>query len=272
MKMFLKSRIFAFVLGSVIFGSIGVYAASQILASDISYRDGTVENALNDLYSKADNQTMEGTVCMLVSGTKNTVGSKYVCNPGDGILRNFYILSVGQNDIKLIMEKNIVERVNYATAKNYFTPTGGGANIVTSWNKVTVDTPSAQDIVDASLIVNPKQDFTFNISEESATWWCFGSHEKDQQSGPLYCPSSTAQQNASWLFDYTIDCGSRGCSNSLAENNSNSYGYWTKDEIYDDSTRAWIVYMNGSLDRDTVSYANYGVRPVITVAKNKLAN
>ena len=54
MKNIFKSRIFAFILGGIILGSIGVYAGSQILASDISYRDGTVESALNDLYSKAN--------------------------------------------------------------------------------------------------------------------------------------------------------------------------------------------------------------------------
>ena len=53
MKKIFKSRIFAFILGGIILGSIGVYAGSQILASDISYRDGTVESALNDLYDKA---------------------------------------------------------------------------------------------------------------------------------------------------------------------------------------------------------------------------
>ena len=271
MKKFIKNNILGFIIGSIIFGSIGVLAASQILASDISYKDGTVESALNDLYTKADNQTMEGTVCMLVSGTKNTVGAKYACNPGDGVIRNFYILSVGQNNVKLIMEKNIAERVTYATSRDYFT-TGAGVSTKTAWTNVqSVDVPNAQDIVDASLVINPKQNFTFNISEESATWWCLGSHEQDQPSGPTYCPTSTSQQKASWLFDYTIDCGSRGCSNSLADN-SNSYGYWTKDEIYDDSTRAWDVNRLGDLDSDAVSNANSGVRPVITVAKNKLAN
>ena len=55
MKKIFKTRIFTFILGFVVAGGIGVYAASQILASDISYKDGTVESALNDLYSKANN-------------------------------------------------------------------------------------------------------------------------------------------------------------------------------------------------------------------------
>ena len=44
----------AFVLGALIFGGIGVYAAIKIQADEIGYKDGTVEAALNDLYDKAD--------------------------------------------------------------------------------------------------------------------------------------------------------------------------------------------------------------------------
>ena len=53
MKKFLKSRLLAFILGAIIFGSVGVLA-SQIFARDISYGNTNVESALNDLYSKAN--------------------------------------------------------------------------------------------------------------------------------------------------------------------------------------------------------------------------
>ena len=54
MKMFLKSRIFVAIITACICITGTAYAAGQILASDISYRDGTVESALNDLYTKAN--------------------------------------------------------------------------------------------------------------------------------------------------------------------------------------------------------------------------
>ena len=49
----LKSRIFAFVLGLVIAGSIGVYATIKMQADEIGYGDEgkTVADALDDLYS-----------------------------------------------------------------------------------------------------------------------------------------------------------------------------------------------------------------------------
>ena len=156
-------------------------------------------------------------------------------------------------------------------AKNYFT-TGSGVSTASAWNKVTVDLPDAQDIVDASLIVNPKQDFTFNISEESATWWCLGSHAQDQPSGPLYCPSSANQQKYAWLFNYTRGCQSRGCATEYPDTDGYPYGYWTRD-LVSGASNAWNVPRNGALGNDTVSDASYGgVRPVITLSKSNLSN
>lgn len=59
MKLFKKDNILAFLLGAVIFGSIGVVSAYSILANDIGYtpNDTTwevdnVKNAIDDLYTK----------------------------------------------------------------------------------------------------------------------------------------------------------------------------------------------------------------------------
>ena len=59
-KIFKKGYIFSFILGAIVFGSVGVYA-SNILASDITYKDTNVEDALDELYDKThifDNMTL----------------------------------------------------------------------------------------------------------------------------------------------------------------------------------------------------------------------
>ena len=71
MKKFLKSRVFAFILGGIILGSIGVYA-SNILASDISYKDTTVDKALDDLYTKA-NKTPTQVATLTTQGATYTM-------------------------------------------------------------------------------------------------------------------------------------------------------------------------------------------------------
>lgn len=59
MKKLLRSRIFAFILGAIMFSCISVYATIKIQASEIGYIDKnnneiTVEAALNSLYTLAE--------------------------------------------------------------------------------------------------------------------------------------------------------------------------------------------------------------------------
>ena len=49
MKKFIKNNLLGFILGAIVFGSIGVYATIRIQADEIGYKDGTVEDALNVL-------------------------------------------------------------------------------------------------------------------------------------------------------------------------------------------------------------------------------
>lgn len=280
MKRILTSRIFLIVLTAIICISGTAYAAIRIQADEIGYKDGTVEDALNNLYSKTTDSSAKK-FCVLLSeqyGTKGNIGSKYACNLGDGVIRNFYILKVDGNNVKMIMERNLSDTVgsvrmsSHTAALNYLKSGGQGYATVSAWTNATnVDLPSAQDIVDASLVVNSKENFTFDISTASATWWCLGSHVQDEPSGPTYCPTSTAQAKASWLFDYLIDCGSRGCSNSMPDNTSYAYGYWTKDLVATDSSRAWLVDSYGRLASNPVSGTSHGVRPVIIISKSNLS-
>ena len=54
MKRFIKNNLFGFVIGTIIFGSIGVYATHKYQAKDISYKDTDVESAVNDLYGRVN--------------------------------------------------------------------------------------------------------------------------------------------------------------------------------------------------------------------------
>jgi hypothetical protein len=69
----------------------------------------------------------------------------------------------------------------------------------------------------------------------------------------------------SWLYDYTSDCTSYGC--SIAD--SSTYGYWTSTPVVGSTNYAWYVRNFASLIRDSVSRAGvFGVRPVITISKS----
>ena len=65
MNKLIKSRIFFFILGAIIFGSISSVVAVQLTSKDIKYTKGnteiTVEEALNELYSKGRFTYVTGT-------------------------------------------------------------------------------------------------------------------------------------------------------------------------------------------------------------------
>ncbi len=60
MKKVLKSRILIAIITAIICIGGSVCAAIKIQSSEIGYKDGTVEEALNDLYSKSQNSCSDG--------------------------------------------------------------------------------------------------------------------------------------------------------------------------------------------------------------------
>ena len=241
-----------FVLGLIIAGSIGVIAVN-LSANDISYGNGTVKDALDELYTSS-----RGVSCLYLSGTKGQVGSKYICDPGDGVARNFYILKVDTDEVKLIMERNLsdeignVKTMSYSDANSFIS----NNNINTSWkNAKSVSLPSIQDIANAGGITG--WDVT---TATTSNWSYFGVNSQND---------TRKRSNYIWLYDYTRECSSYECTNSLSS--SYAYGYWSNDLIQNDSTRAWNVFRGGYIGYDTKTIdTHYGVRPVITMEKTQL--
>ncbi|MBE6161690.1 MAG: hypothetical protein E7158_05695 [Firmicutes bacterium] len=54
MKKVFKNPVVTFILGALIFSSISVYAAHKYAASNITYKDTTLDQALNTLYTKTN--------------------------------------------------------------------------------------------------------------------------------------------------------------------------------------------------------------------------
>lgn len=259
MKRILKSRILLVIVTAVVFGSIGVFA-NNILASNITYKNTTVEAALDELYTKTPSK-----ICELKDGTANTVGAKYECDPGDGVKRNFYILAVNNdNTVDLIMQHNLTEGTSTTTmtwnnAMKYI----GNNNLQTTWSNVLdVDLPKVQDIANAVGRSNW-------YAEDNNTWWCFETKRQDTTSSP-YCYNNDGNLETLWLWDYTRECASWNCQHSLAT--TEAFGYWTRDLI-SNNANAWVVSGDGIMNYYPVSHStSHGVRPVITVLKSQLSN
>ena len=264
------------VLGMVLAGSI-VYALTMS-SSDITYdntRSGlkdlnnndvdNVKDAIDILYSKV-NKGSYNKVCYYISGTKGTIGSKYLCDPGDGKARYFYILSTNGSDVDLIMEKNITDEVlvnnsrtlSYNDAMTYFNEGNPGNVIRQSWTNVkNVDSPSIQVITNSSGISS------WNVENaQSSNWSYFGINSTTD---------SSKIANYKWLYDYTKNCSL--CDNPYPNDNQYPRGYWTKELVSNNNNAAWVVSDWGGIDVKTITdTTTRGVRPVITIKNSELSN
>ncbi len=262
----MKSNIKLFIgilIGLVISG--GVVYATGVLASEISYKNGTVQDALDDLYSAPQVKKF----CELKSGTALTIGSKYECDPGDGTKRNFYVLAVDTNKVKLIMEHNITEGTSATTMTWMNAIKYIDNNLVSSWiNVLDVDLPSAQDI--ANAVGNT----SWKIEDKNASGW-FYLDSKNEIYGQTQVASASNLSNFAWLYNYTRECSAYGCDASTSLSASEAYGYWAKEivsQASDSKSRAWRIYTYGHLDNSPTNLTDNGVRPVITVLKSNLSN
>ena len=249
--------------GLIIAGGVGVIAATQFQASEVGYKGTTVDRALDTLYEKAN---AKETICIKLSGTSLSVGSKYVCNLGETNVepRIFYVLKNDTNDVEMIMERNITDTIgtnktmNWSDATQFFDEEHPGYQTKQTWlTKVKeVKLPDAQAIADAGGISN--WDVT---TATTSNWSYFGVNSTSDTS---------RRSNYKWLYDYTRECSSNGCSNSLSS--GYAAGYWTTDLVLNNSSRAWEVDTDGNLSRNSVDNDTYdGVRPVIVVSKSSLA-
>ena len=248
------------VVTALIFIGIGVFATVSYQASEIGYANGSVKDAIDDLYTKTPKK-----FCELKSGTANTIGSKYECDPGDSVKRNFYVLSVRSNSIDLIMERNITEgsgtsKMTWMNAMTYIDDN----NLKSSWNNVIdIDLPMAQDI--ANAVGNT----SWKVGTKNYNDWFYFDNKAQTLS-----VNATNLSNYSWLYNYTRECSNYGCDASTSLGSTEAYGYWTRDIVaqqLDTTGRAWFVHRYSGISSIPVTdNSNYGVRLVITVLKSNL--
>ena len=150
MKIF-KSRIFIFLLGVLI--TSGVVYAATTAAESITYNNGTVKDALDYLYGAPQIQK----ICEYQDSTYGdsnniySIGTKYKCYVNSNQFYYFYILAVNNEQVELIMDRNITQgtsttTMTWANAMKYVKDN----NLKSSWSNVLdINLPSAQDIANA---------------------------------------------------------------------------------------------------------------------------
>ena len=87
MKKILKNKIFIFILGGLIFGSIGAYAATYFPSSGVTYNNGTsglastnVQGAIDELYN----------TCFPITAGNTILDKEEIVTSGDGLYEDEY--------------------------------------------------------------------------------------------------------------------------------------------------------------------------------------
>ena len=218
--------------------TIGVKAATMYASRDVIYDNSssgttasTVQEALDELYEKANNCGSTSSICTSTSGTVSyALGTEYTCDPGDGVERTFYVLKEKTDTVLLIMNQNLGDTVEWnISGYNDEGPVTALVYLESQTSNWTVKAtlPTGQQI--ANAVGN--------------TSWTSGGNSISISSAP-------------WLYS------------NLSSNGP--FGYWTSTPNSSRSDLAWYVGYSGRLYDSFVDNDN-GVRPVITVSKSQLS-
>lgn len=263
-----KIKVLIFFILGMVSASIITVGAYKITGKNIklfnnNWNVSNVSDALDYLKDENSCKGLNPKFATLIAAAHDKTPDLYAIDPGDGIVRNFYVLEDKGDTVDLLMDRNITLGTSTTTMSwNDAMAYIDNNNLKSKWKKViNVDLPSAQAIVNAS------GNSSWNVeSHHESTWWCFASKGQDSNSAP-YCNTDQAKAY-NWLYDYTRECN--GCSNSQLS--SEAYGYWTRDAINETTiSHAWRIDRRGNFDYDNISETGRdGVRPVITVKKSSL--
>ncbi len=235
------------------------------------------------------------------------IGDEYICEVVEGTKYHFFILSVEEESINLIMDRNICDDG---------LPTAEGKTCLVAWNSsgysdegpVTAMTYLYNATKD--WINVPALNYTYNdrefqgITEEGVGYTSFesiegiatitaldgtttttiGSRTEPLKARmPIYTSNSTNlsknevaifNNNNGYLYEYLDGSGWEYDESTKPENNiSGIYGYWILSSRADNSHGAWRVCYGGHVDLGKVGDGSYiGVRPVINVDKRYISN
>ena len=117
MKKIFKSRVFLIIICAIVFTSIGVIAANTIEATNIAYKNTTVEEAIDDLYTKAK-PDYTGTTTFTPSNETQTVLTQ------NKILRNDITINPIPSSFKELTTPTTVEDIYLLAGKTAYDNNG----------------------------------------------------------------------------------------------------------------------------------------------------
>lgn len=256
--------------------------------------DGTITISNNGVNIVANNLQINGYSCNYTNGNATcTSGSSSENNPTPSLTGPTSETPTGDGytGVKTIVYLDPTDLTKYCDASNANSETGtktgcmkwyayndDGTNytmILDHNTTATIDnwdnrnTQLSIDITGWNSNLNPRlitaneiNDITGNVGFDLTN---IGSYYLDTKTTTS---SNDIPNNYGWLFDRTSSsCISYGCLNDAI--GTVTYGYWA--DTLASSSRAWYIDSVGALFSNFLNNEHLGIRPVITVPKNKIS-
>ena len=182
------------------------------------------------------------------------VGNSYQ-NVKTGCLKWYRFKNNNDGTVDMILDHNIVASVQWGTDM---------ATIKTSLDENTSNWKNRARLITADEIagLTGMTDSFHADSSSSTNWFYFYDGSQTLKT------TTTGSNQYAWLYDYTTDCTSYGC--SLVPGTS-SHGYWTSTKVAGEDY-VWYVKKDGSLYYLAPTTTNIGLRPVITIDEEIVNN
>lgn len=227
----------------------------------------SVQIYYDDGYSyelKNNNECVEKypTICTSVtSDTKTTgneppytdynIGDEYICEVSENTFYNFFILSVENKYVNLIMDRNILRDGTFASDTN----TG-----LESWNYSNPTSGMPETAIDFL----EEATSTWNNVQDLDNYTFYSMKLTGKARLPQYSEIKDFDETNLWMYNYlSSDSGVTGTG---LQNIEGIYGYWLMDVGYDDG--ALCVSNMGSVTvYQVLNSGACGIRPVIRVRK-----
>ena len=219
--------------------------AKKQAAKDSFYENGT---AVTAVYYNPET----GKKCDDYTEKNSTTGTKSGC-------MKWYVFNDKEENatVNVILDHNTTANVAYNSTES----NSEMKEVKEALENDTKDWKNTARLITANEIAKITGHPTFDASKENQDGFYLDSNNQTQ------IANSTNKSKYAWLFDYTYDCTSYGCNKS----DSSTWGYWTSTTKTGTTNYAWLVHRNGYLYYDYVTYADYGIRPVITISKSNIS-
>lgn len=239
--------------------------SSVVLVVTVS-KTGSVSNFNSEFifeYVDAYNKYENGTAVYYNPGTnRRCTASQANSTPGTktGCMKWYTFNDRAANGtVDIILDHNTTEAVAWSTTAsnttNANTLRAQLSSDTSRWNRNI--NPRIISVNEIAKITKNKE---FDSDNPDLDLWFF--LENNTQNAPSL---GIGQAKYKWLFDYTGNCLTYGCSNE----NSSGWGWWLLSPYISTNDSAWYVSSYGSVTYNlvTTDYA-FGLRPAVTINKS----